>query len=180
MLMYLCDLFLIAAPPISITVNETCSNDFTVSWTTTSDGIGSSYNVTLSPPSSILTTMDNSYNFTGLIPNTDYNVTIRAIQCLGAPTTMMITTSTRKAAVPSSELMLLYTDMYAYVHMYVYGLQFCITRYGLITKVDVNKQSLYRAMQSYVHSCIHTYVHCRHVCYMTMTHSIIILIICHL
>ena len=112
MVMYICDHFLHAAtPPIdSITVNETCSNDFTVSWTATSDDIRLSYNVTLSPPSSValITTMDNSYNFTGLMPNTVYNIAIRAgeiLQCLGAPTAMMITTPTSGPVVQNSEFL---------------------------------------------------------------------------
>ena len=102
--------FLDFPPPIdSITVDETCSNDFTVSWTATGNDIRLSYNVTLSPPSSVslVITMDNSYNFTRLMPNTDYTVTISAWtvpQCLGAPTTMMIITPTRKAAVPGNIL----------------------------------------------------------------------------
>ena len=95
---YTCISHIVDAPSIdSITVVEACENDFTVSWTTTSSDIRLSYNVTLSPPSSVplMITMNNSYNFTGLIPNATYSVTIRAgesTQCLGAPTTMMITT----------------------------------------------------------------------------------------
>ena len=100
---------IVDAPPIdSITVVEACRNDFTVSWTATSNEIRLSYNVTLSPPSSValITTMDNSYNFTGLMPNTTYAVTIRAgevVQCLGAPTTMMIATPTSGPVVRNSE-----------------------------------------------------------------------------
>ena len=110
--MYVCDHFLNAASPAidSVTVDETCSNDFTVSWTATSDDIRLSYNVTLSSPSrvALITTMDNSYNFTGLMRNTTYNITIRAreiLQCFGAPTTMMITTPTSGPVVQNSEFL---------------------------------------------------------------------------
>ena len=64
--------------------------------------------MTLSPPSSValITTMNNSYNFTGLMPNTVYSITIRAgeiVECLGAPTTMMITTPTSGPVLQNSE-----------------------------------------------------------------------------
>jgi len=53
--------------------------------------------------------MDTSYNFTGLTSNTNYNVTVTSSisTCLGIPTTITITISTREAGVAGSELILL-------------------------------------------------------------------------
>ena len=49
-------------------------------------------------------TMDNSYNFTGLTPYTEYSVSIASVlnSCTGTPNTIMVTTV--EAGVPNSEL----------------------------------------------------------------------------
>ena len=99
----------IAPPAITaIEVNEICTNDFTVSWTPASNEEGLSYNVTLSLQSGVIlfsdSTIDNSYNFTGLAPNTEYNVPIASVlnSCTGTSNAIMITTV--QAGVPNSEL----------------------------------------------------------------------------
>ena len=65
----------------------------------------------LFPPGQSLTTMDTYNNFTGLTPNTNYNVTVatwfESMTCIGLSMVMMITSSTRQATVPMSELLLL-------------------------------------------------------------------------
>ena len=89
----------------SITVDEICSDSFTVSWTSTSDEI-LSYNVMLSPPSQSLTTLNTYNNFTGLTPNTSYSVTVVASGSLGSGTPMVIvvTTLTVEAGRPLSKI----------------------------------------------------------------------------
>ena len=99
----------IAAPPITaIEVNEICTNDFAVSWTPASSEEGLSYNVTLLRSSMMngIFTIDTSYNFTGLTPNTAYIVTVASIlnSCSGTPNTIMRTTLTLEAGVPQSKL----------------------------------------------------------------------------
>ena len=100
-----CKLCFIAAPPAitSVEVNEICTNDFTVSWTPASNEEGLSYNVTLSFIL-LVSTINNSYNFTGLTPNTEYNVSIASVlnSCLGASNTTLLTTV--EAGVPNSEM----------------------------------------------------------------------------
>ena len=97
----------------AIEVTEVCTNDFTVSWTAASNEEGLSYTVTLSSPSMMNDTvvdamMDTSYNFTVLMPNTYYNVSVvsrlTSTTCVGTPTTTMVTTLTIEAGVPASEL----------------------------------------------------------------------------
>ena len=105
-------LFPLDPPPINnIRVDEICSSDFTVSWTSARDDTGLYYNVMLFPPGQSLSTMDTYYNFTELTPNNNHSVTIATrfedMTCLGFPMVMMITTSTRQATVPMSELLLL-------------------------------------------------------------------------
>lgn len=99
----------------SITVDELCSNDFTISWTITGDDTGVSYTVTLisSGLSGLtVTTMNTSHNVTrlssvdGLTPNTSYDVEVVSIAgqtCMGVSATTTATTSTREAAVPRSK-----------------------------------------------------------------------------
>ena len=104
--------FYTAAPPAitAIEVNEICTNDFNVSWTPASNEEGLSYNVTLSLQSGVIlvsdSTMDTSYNFTGLTPNTEYNVSIVSVlnSCTGTLNTMLLTTVTVEAGVPQSKL----------------------------------------------------------------------------
>ena len=101
------------APPAitAIEVNEICTNDFTVSWTPASNEEGLSYAVTLLR-SGIMSgirlesTMDTSFNFTGLTPNTAYNITVASVlnSCSETPNTIMLTTVTVEAGVPQSEL----------------------------------------------------------------------------
>ena len=87
-----------------------CTNDFTVSWTPASNDTGLSYNVILSLQSVVIlvsdSTMDNSYNFTGLTPNTNYSVSIVSVlnSCTGTPNTIILTTVTVEAGVPNSEI----------------------------------------------------------------------------
>ena len=124
--MYACSLFIayvstcvwfklcfIDPPAITgIEVTEVCTNDFTVSWTAASNEEGLSYNVTLLSPSMMNGrvadyVMDTSYNFTDLIPNTTYNVSVASRlsnTCVGIATTTMVTTLTVEAGVPHSEL----------------------------------------------------------------------------
>lgn len=101
------------APPPDITaieVNETCTNDFTVSWTPASNEEGLSYSVTFSLQSGVIIVsdlrMNTSYNFIGLTPNTEYNVSIVSVlnSCTGTPNTIMVTTVTEQPEVPQSKL----------------------------------------------------------------------------
>ena len=108
----------IVDPPAITTVKVTgrCTNDFTVSWTAASNEEGLSYTVSL-----LLTGMavdpvvDTSYNFTELMPNITYTVSIVSrlgntliTPCLGIPYTTMVTTLTVEAGVPQSELIVMY------------------------------------------------------------------------
>ena len=97
----------------TVTENEVCTNDITVSWTAASNEEGLSYSVTLSSPSMIGDTVvepmtDTSYNFTGLMPDTNYNVTVASrlisTSCVGTPNTVMVTTLPVMEGVPASEL----------------------------------------------------------------------------
>ena len=97
-------------PPIinNITVEEVCSNDITMSWASTrNDNDNGLCFVILLSSNEKQTTSNTSKNFTGLIPNTNYSVTVTALAsetCIGNPESMMITTSTVEAAKPSSKL----------------------------------------------------------------------------
>ena len=53
--------------------------------------------------------MNTTNNFTGLLPNSNYNVSVfsQNSTCLEIPATVMITTLKREAGVPESELILL-------------------------------------------------------------------------
>ena len=113
----MCVLYIAAPPYITgIEVDEKCAIDLTVSWTPASNEEGLSYNVTLSLQSGVIIvsdlTMNTSYNFTGLIPNTEYNVSIASVlhSCTGTPNTIMDTTV--EAGVPSSEYLVNFMDMY--------------------------------------------------------------------
>ena len=102
----------VAAPPAitAIEANEICTNDFTVSWTPASNEEGLSYVVTLFQPGTMNGILDftvgTSYNFTGLTPNTAYNISIASAlnSCSGTRNTIMFTTVTVEAGVPQSEL----------------------------------------------------------------------------
>ena len=99
----------------AIEVTEVCTNDFTVSWSAANNEEGLSYTVTLLPLNiSVNSVMDTSYNFTGLMPDTDYKVNTSSIvnDCSGIATTIMVTTLTAEAGVPQSELLIV-------VNMYV-------------------------------------------------------------
>ena len=95
-----------------IEVTEVCTNDFTVSWSTASNEEGLSYIVTLSSPSMMNYTvvdamMNASYNFTDLMPNTAFDVSVVSrltSTCLGIATTTMVTTLTVEVGVLQSEL----------------------------------------------------------------------------
>ena len=128
--MYACSLFIaylstcvwfklcfIDPPAITgIEVTEVCTNDFTVSWTAASNEEGLSYNVTLLSPSMMNgrvadAVMDTSYNFTDLMPNTVYNVSVASRlsnTCVGIASTIMVTTLTVEAGVPHSKLSIMY------------------------------------------------------------------------
>ena len=97
-------------PAITVmNVTEVCTNDFTVSWTAASNEEGISYTVTLLPLNvSMNPMMDTSYNFTGLIPATDYVVNVFSIlnNCPGISTTTMVTTLMVDEGVPQRELVL--------------------------------------------------------------------------
>ena len=90
----------------TLTVNDICSDSFTVSWTSTSNETEISYNVMLSPPSQSLTTMNNYNNFTGLTPNTNYSVTVVASSSLGSgvPMAIVVTTLTVEAERPMGKM----------------------------------------------------------------------------
>ena len=98
-------------PPTSITVDEICINDFSVSWSATGNNTGLSYLVKPPiPPDNMQPTMDTSRNFTGLTPNTMYNISVLtwiSNDCVGVPASKMVTTSTMEAGMPKSELTLL-------------------------------------------------------------------------
>ena len=51
-------------------------------------------------------TMDTSYNFTGLTPNTAYNISVASVlnSCSGTPNTIILTTVSVEAGVPQSKL----------------------------------------------------------------------------
>ena len=104
----------IVDPPAITTVEVTrrCTNDFTVSWTTASNEEGLSYTVSLLPAGmAVDPVVDTSYNFTELMPNTTYTVSIVSrlgstliTPCLGIPYTTMVTTLAVEEGVPQSEL----------------------------------------------------------------------------
>ena len=111
----ICNFGLLIDPPAItvIEVTEVCTNDFTVSWTAASNEEGLSYSVTLSSPSMMNDivaepVIDTSFNHTGLMPDTTYNVSvasrIRSTTCVGIANTIMVTTLTAEAGVPQSEL----------------------------------------------------------------------------
>ena len=100
----------------AIDITEVCINDVTVSWTTASNEEELSYVVTLFPPDMMSGTatdamIDTSYNLTGLMPETTYNVsvatTFRSTSCVGNPNTILVTTLTLAAAEPESELIIM-------------------------------------------------------------------------
>ena len=105
---------LFIAPPAitAVEVNEICTSNFTVSWTPASSEEGLSYDVTLLQSDItgggvfLDSTMDTSYNFTGLTPNTAYTISVASVlnSCLGTSNTIMNTTLTVEAGVPNSEL----------------------------------------------------------------------------
>ena len=115
-------MYIDAAPPAitAIEVNEICINDFTVSWTPASNEEGLSYDVILlrsgiSNGIRLDSAMNTSYNFTGLTPNTAYNITVASIlnSCSGTSNTIILTTLTVEAGVPQSELIVMnYTFLY--------------------------------------------------------------------
>ena len=99
----------------AIEVTEVCTNDFTVSWTAASNEEGLSYTVTLSSPSMMNDTvvnamMNTSYNFTDLMPDTNYQVSVASrltsTTCVGFATTTVFTTLTVEDGVPQSELLI--------------------------------------------------------------------------
>ena len=107
-IMYVC--CFIDPPAITaIEITEVCTNDFTVSWTAVINEEELSYSVTLFPGGITLNSIiGTSYNFTDLMPNTAYGVTVASIlnrTCLGINNTKMITTLTEEAGVPQSELL---------------------------------------------------------------------------
>ena len=109
-------------PAVTVEATGMCTNDFTASWTATSNREGLSYLVLLLPPSmanglTLDSIMDTSYNFTELgdntrlMPNTTYSLSVNSrlgpsLTCLGIPKTIMVTTLTIEAGVPQSELLL--------------------------------------------------------------------------
>ena len=99
-------------PPaiVDVNVTERCINDFTISWTAASDEEGISYGVTLLPLHVNRSTTVDSYNFTGLMPATSYEVSIfsRINTCMGNPNAMTVTTVAVEVAVPQSELIVMH------------------------------------------------------------------------
>ena len=116
----------------AIGVTEVCTNDFTVSWTAASNEEGLSYSVTLSSPSVmndivVDVVMNTSYNFTGLLPDTTYNVSVASriisTTCVGIANTTMVTTLTVKSGVPQSEL--IFVNMY--IHLKCLYFIYCVS-----------------------------------------------------
>ena len=101
-------------PPAITTADiiEVCTNDFTVSWTTANNEEGLSYDVMLFSTimmSSVVvdTMMYTSYNFTDLMPDTDYNVSVASkliSMCLGIVHTISVTTLKVGAGLPQGKL----------------------------------------------------------------------------
>ena len=76
-------------PSIDSVTSEICLNDIMLSWSIMSDLIACgpvSYNMTISSDEMIIMMMitDTSYNFTGLLPGTDYNVSIEPSNMAGS------------------------------------------------------------------------------------------------
>ena len=76
-------IYIHAGPPFSVesfSIGEVCINDFSVSWdpVTGNPVCGPvSYDVTISSSDGVvMRTTDTSYNFTGLMPNNSYTVTV--------------------------------------------------------------------------------------------------------
>ena len=122
------ELYCFIAPPAitAIEVNEICTNDFTVSWTPASSEERLYYVLILLQSgitnSSLLATMDTSYNFTGLTPNTAYNITVASElnSCSGTPNTILLTTATVEAGVPQSELIIMdFTLWYCTLYLHL-------------------------------------------------------------
>ena len=109
-------------PPLinRITIDEICINDFSASWSIAGNNTGLSYVIIPPiPPNNMQPTMDTSRNFTGLSPNTNYNISVISKinrDCAGVPTSKMVTTSTMEAGIPSSELTLLIAE---YIQAYI-------------------------------------------------------------
>jgi len=102
----------IAPPAINnLTATEICINDFTVSWTPGNGDTDVLYDVRRSSLIVGQQTMNTSFNFTSLTPNTDYMVNVISVSsgCSGIPKRINVTKSTREAGVPRSELALLHT-----------------------------------------------------------------------
>ena len=92
-------MFCVDPPAITaIEVTGVCTNDFTVTPASNEEGL--SYSITLSSPGMINGTVafaivDASYNFTDLMPNTAYDVTVASrltSTCSGIHSTKMVTT----------------------------------------------------------------------------------------
>ena len=119
--------YCIVDPPAITTVEVTgrCTNDFTVSWTAASNEEGLYYTVSLLsllPDGMAVDQMNKSYNFTELLPNTAYNVSVFSrlrtplmTACLGMPNIAIVTTLTVEEGVPQSEL-ILYIVPLKYLH----------------------------------------------------------------
>ena len=140
----------------SITVDEICTNDFTVSWTSTSNDTGLLYTVTLLPDGETLITTSTSYNFRGLIPNSNYNVTIVPSSSLGTgiPTIIMVTT----LMIESEKLMISKIRTYvAVVNNSV--VVFCATYVCLYNAHSCTYVCMHTYVCMYVHTYIHTYIH---------------------
>ena len=106
---HVCNFLLHIDPPVitAIDISEVCTNDFTVSWTAANNEEGVSYIVVLIPNGiTVSPVMETSYNFTELMPNTNYIASVASISaetCVGAPDTTTVTTLTVEAGVPQSE-----------------------------------------------------------------------------
>ena len=97
----------------AIDITDVCTNDVTLSWTSATNEEELAFVVILSPPGMMSGTatdviIDTSYNLTGLMPETTYNVsvatTFRSTSCVGNPNTIVVTTLTLAAAEPEREL----------------------------------------------------------------------------
>jgi len=92
-----------------------------VSWTPDNGDVGAHYIVKRSSSIVGQQIIKTSFNFTALTPNTNYIVEVVSSNsgCLGVSKTVSVTTLTREAGVPRSELALLHTLLPTKVRTYI-------------------------------------------------------------
>ena len=116
-------MYLYIGPPStsSITFTEICTSDAAVSWDPfTSNSVCGpvSYDVTISPSDGVvlMRITNTSYNFTGLMPDTNYTVTVAGRNFAGEESLSETErTPTKQDALPNGNLLLLCTALYCTV-----------------------------------------------------------------